>query len=425
MDDWAARHRQQLDRSPLPAAALPAVYELVSAQSFTAGGHIVLSAIAGGGTDTDTGGLAAVAKAPLPVGLCFLVDHAWPFTSLDDALGTLEQMPALLRRVCDVVGLATDEDDFEGGADAVSPLAAITHLAPLLGSYRVATPPASAGDPPGQLEVFYMMDEVGCRIREAPTEAQANCVLASLTDATTGEGYCVVCVTRPVAEEELLLRWTSDPTHREHQRGIPGRLLGAALPAGAAGEAPQPSASSAAAEAEGEGVLPVVRFGVCESQDTNTHSSLMYKPFLKTQRKLAALGAGRYTAEYVHLCAADFPKGAADDAEALAAAGKHSPAPCPDFAVLAPTLDSCGLISYIVCSQGQPLRRSVMWCSDSLSESSSHGTVRLACPRRHGTGRAAGVLTTCWRSTARPRLLASLPFHRSRFSASALPRWRT
>jgi hypothetical protein len=338
MDAWLARHRRQLDRSALPPAALPAVFELVRAQSFTAGAHIVLSAIAGDDTDTDTGGLAAVAKAPLPVGLCFLVDHAWPFASLDDALGTLAQMPALLRRVCDIVGLATDDDDVEDGAEAASPLAAITRLAPLLGSYHAATPPASAGDPPGQLEVFYMMDEVGCRIREAPTESQANCVLASLTDATTGEGYCVACVTRPVAEEEMLLRWTSDPARREHQRGIPGRLLGAARAAGAAeAPAPSPSAVSAAAEQGAPGgPLPVVRFGVCESQDTNTHSSLMYKPFLKTQRKLAALGAGRYAAEYVHLSAADFPSGAADTAEARAAAGENSAQPfCPDCAVWA------------------------------------------------------------------------------------------
>ena len=59
-------HRAQLRR--LPATTHRTVHALISAQSFTAGSHIVLSAIAGDGerTAADHCGLFAVAKAKLP-----------------------------------------------------------------------------------------------------------------------------------------------------------------------------------------------------------------------------------------------------------------------------------------------------------------------------------------------------------------------
>lgn len=187
------------------------------------------------------------------------------------------------------------------------------------------------------------MDEVGCGISEVSTEAEANCILVSFTDVQTGQGYCVVCLTRPVKEEERLLRW-SEAAAREHQQGIAARLglhgverspvtevLSQSSPAAADNDAGAASGVDVTGGERGDergSLLPVVRIGVCESICTNEHTSIMYKPFPKTRRKLASLSSGQYTPEYVRLDSADFPSGAADDPEVCAAAAAAIAARC-------------------------------------------------------------------------------------------------
>ena len=128
-EEWVRLHSPQLQLMPqLPESAYQTVHSLVSEQAFTAGNHIVLGAV----EDVDIGasGLVAFAKAELPAGLCFLVDHAWPFTTLDDALDTLREMPALLQRVCDIVGPPSSGMGAEQGDEAAERAPAPSEAAP-------------------------------------------------------------------------------------------------------------------------------------------------------------------------------------------------------------------------------------------------------------------------------------------------------
>ena len=188
-----------LAESAVPAAIQPAAAAQLAAESFEAGSHVVFSAVAGAAATAAQASLQTLAKRDLSAGLCFLVDHAWSFVSVETAVGQLEGSPALLQRVKALVGHPTDNA-------GLGPRAALELIGPRLRSYAV---PADASGS-RLMPVFYMRDEVGSRmLGTAADSPAANCGCATVEHVTAGGGgpvcYDVVWTTRPVAEGEPLV----------------------------------------------------------------------------------------------------------------------------------------------------------------------------------------------------------------------------
>lgn len=275
-------------------------------------------------------GRVVVAKHDLPAGTSFLIDHTWSFQSAEEALAALGAVPQLLERVCGIIGLNTDIDDIDpeeqdAARAAMAPAAVLRALAPLLGSYFAAAPGGAVE------EVFVMMDEVGCRIKQG-TEAP-NCVVQSLVDVQTGVPFCVACLTRPVAEGEQLLRGPSSFFEMKGRYRLLGGL--AALHGETSSAALEPTvyageqSGADMADAEADTSLPVLRIGVMESGSQKKHCSLIYKPHAKTARRIANFAAANgYRAEYIQLTPVDFPPNVVGDHDAISTAARAISSRC-------------------------------------------------------------------------------------------------
>lgn len=148
---WLEKHQSQLEHWSIPRGLWPSLCVKMIEQTIDIGSYIQLCAV---DSDANNSFVVLTNKPLEKEKVAFILDHCWSFESKKDALKSLSEVPGLKTRISamcksvEEVEEATVENIFEKAKS-------------LLGSYTIK----QSVDQKEPTTVFYMLDEVGSRLR--------------------------------------------------------------------------------------------------------------------------------------------------------------------------------------------------------------------------------------------------------------------
>lgn len=125
----------------------------------------------------------------------YLVDHAWTFRT-NQAKQQLEQMPQLLERMCNIMGITAD-------SSAENAVNAIDEVCKLMWKYCHTYSIGNAENIEDRLPIWYIMDELGCGIRHSDEPNFRAVPFFHIPEQTT---YTLIFPIKDVEFEEIVTR---------------------------------------------------------------------------------------------------------------------------------------------------------------------------------------------------------------------------
>eukprot|EP00124_Ichthyophonus_hoferi_P003253 Ihof_evm1s273 gene=Ihof_evmTU1s273 len=299
-DQFLAAHEPILQASNLPEALWKDVYTQVNTQTFSAGEYVEFSHfdITTEGTDDEiqppaVSGLSlAVTSDMKKEETVFVVDHAFTFRTKEEAVETIEQVPALRTRIQHLISEQCQEEDA---------LALLQLALPLIHMYMIASPDPEAAPVP----IFYMLDEVGSRIRRTLDTDHVNTQLGLFVCMFDGLGYSLVWPTKDIAEGSTL--YCTDMGDQENIRMLLGLDGDAPVqPITKASEETTIGSASTTAGAK-------VQVGLIAINERPGMGSVMKCPEVDIAQHVHELSGLQVEFDYIRLD--DFPIGVSDEPE--------------------------------------------------------------------------------------------------------------
>jgi len=157
-ENWLAVHGNQLKAHEVPQELWASACVKLIEQSIDIGAFIQLAQIDGTQEFVITAHREMKAFSHV-----FVLDHCWSFASMEDAKASLQSVPGLRERLMALrpVQGETEQDEFDAVLESVKSL---------LASYTMVVDPSKPNE---QSSVFYVLDEVGSRIRRGTSEVVA------------------------------------------------------------------------------------------------------------------------------------------------------------------------------------------------------------------------------------------------------------
>jgi len=193
---WLAQHEPQLQNVGIPKELWAKACVKLIEQRFDIGSHAQFAQIDG------ESGMVMIAQQPLDEAEeVFVVDHCLTFQSKDDAAAALEQVPHLRERLLAMADADAQEAEASTGA-------VLDKVKGLLASYAVVADPSK---PEEKTDVYYMLDEIGSRLRRRKTgiaaalqEGQANFKLVPIYSFDHRMAFSLAWPVRDVKSGEIL-----------------------------------------------------------------------------------------------------------------------------------------------------------------------------------------------------------------------------